>query len=288
VPSLLAPPRSGGGGCPPPTALPLRAARHVVPRLARHGADGSWQDAGVVVDGQLGAADAAALLEVIVGQSPVGVGVFDTRRRYVRVNPALQRIVGLDPAQMIGRTVREVVPGPVGAFAHDRLAHVLATGERVVGADVEGLLPSSPLERSLVVSYFRLEAADGRVLGAASIVSDVSERHLTRRALERANARLELLDRAGEVLNASLDLEHTLAGLGRLVVPEVADHCVVDLVDDTLPAAVAGPVVLRRHASVHAAGVVLPPPDDGAQPWAPSAPSSPIPPGIRWRPPRGR
>ena len=146
---------------------------------------------------------------------------------------------------------------------------MLATGERVVGADLEGLLPSSRSERSLVVSYFRLEGPDGRVLGAASIVSDVSERHLTRRALERANARLELLDRAGEVLNASLDLEQTLAGLGRLMVPEVADHCVVDLVDDTLPAAVPGPVVLRRHASVHAAGVELPPPDDAAQPWAP-------------------
>jgi PAS domain-containing protein len=39
------------------------------------------------------AADDAALLAVIVGQSPVGVAVFDTEARYVRVNPALQNAV---------------------------------------------------------------------------------------------------------------------------------------------------------------------------------------------------
>lgn len=219
-----------------------------------------------------GTADAAALLEVIVGQSPVGVGVFDTELRYVRVNPALQRLVGLDLADMLGRTVSEVVPGPVGAFAHARLRHVLATGEPVVGADLEGRLPTSPVERSMVVSYFRLQSPQGQVLGAASIVSDVSDRHRTKRALERANARLELLGRAGEVLNASLELAATLDGLARLVVPEVADHCVVDLAEDpSVPPVPGRPVALRRAVLVHAPGIELPPPAAVrvGDPWAP-------------------
>jgi PAS domain S-box-containing protein len=231
----------------------------------------------VVVRDETRAADDAALLAVIVGQSPVGVAVFDTDARYVRVNPALQRIVGLDAADVLGRTVREVVPGAIGAFADDRLRQVIATGRPVVGADLEGRLPSSPAERSLVVSYFRLEGPDGRVLGAASIVSDVSDRHRTRRALERANTRLELLGRAADVLNASLDLEETLSGLGRLVVPEIADHCIVDLLDsDVAMPPASGHVVLRRYAVVHASGIEVPvaQPSNGAgppgeSPWAP-------------------
>ncbi|HYJ76682.1 MAG TPA: SpoIIE family protein phosphatase [Kineosporiaceae bacterium] len=224
----------------------------------------------MAVDGSAQAVDDAALLAVIVGQSPVGVGVFDTDARYVRVNRALQRIVGLDLADMLGRTVREVVPGDVGAFADTKLREVIATGLPVIGADLEGRLPSTAVDRSLVVSYFRLEGPDRAVLGAASIVSDVSDRHRTRRALERANARLELLGRAANVLSASLDLEETLNGLGRLVVPQIADHCVVDLVESDDDRRSADAVVLRRYALVHAPGVVAPPPSaTGEDPWTP-------------------
>jgi PAS domain S-box-containing protein len=234
----------------------------------------------VTVHGPTQAVDDAALLAVIVGQSPVGVGVFDTDARYARVNPALQQIVGLPGDAMLGRTVREVVPGEIGAFADARLREVIATGRPVLGADLQGRLPSGPAERSLVVSYFRLEGPDGEVLGAASIVSDVSDRHRTRRALERANARLELLGRAAGVLNASLDLEQTLAGLGRLVVPEIADHCVVDLVESDVARSATDAVVLRRYAVVHGPGIEVPAPTgNGGDPWAPVGRDVRYPPG---------
>ena len=115
----------------------------------------------MTVDGSAQTVDDAALLAVIVGQSPIGVGVFDTDARYVRVNPALQSIVGSTSAGMIGRTVCEVVPGEIGAFADTRLREVLTTGRPVIGAELEGPLPSEPGNRSLVVSYFRLEGPDG-------------------------------------------------------------------------------------------------------------------------------
>jgi PAS domain S-box-containing protein len=215
----------------------------------------------------LGRATRASLLDVIVGQSPVGVGVFDLDRRYAWVNPALQSIVGLSPGRMIGRRVLDVVPGPIGAFVDGHVTRVLATGVPVVGAEVEGWLPGSTRERSLTASYFRLTDDAGRVLGAASIVSDVSDRYRTRRELERAGARLELLGRAGQVLSESLDLEQTLAGLGRLVVPDLADHCVVDLVEE------GGRI--RRYAVVHADG--LPARQDDS--WTPVGSQVEYPPG---------
>lgn len=54
---------------------------------------------------------------------------------------------------------------------------------------------------------------------------------------------LDLLARAGERLGATLDIQQTLAALARLVVPELADWCAIDIHDD-------GP--LRRLALVQA------------------------------------
>jgi serine phosphatase RsbU (regulator of sigma subunit)/anti-sigma regulatory factor (Ser/Thr protein kinase) len=58
--------------------------------------------------------------------------------------------------------------------------------------------------------------------------------------------RLALLSRSGSLLGTSLDVPATIAALGQLLVPTLADHCVIDLVDD------AGRPV--RLAVVHAEG----------------------------------
>src|SRR5581483_6748297 len=60
---------------------------------------------------------------------------------------------------------------------------------------------------------------------------------------ERQERRAAFLAGASQALTASLDYEETVATLGRLIVPNLADLCVIDMVDDT-----AG---LRRVAAVH-------------------------------------
>jgi PAS domain S-box-containing protein len=50
--------------------------------------------------------------------------------------------------------------------------------------------------------------------------------------LQAANERLVFLARASEELTSSLDVERTLAGLARLAVPQLADWCVVHLLQD--------------------------------------------------------
>ncbi len=148
-----------------------------------------------------------------------------------------------------------MLPGTVGRFARAVLGEVLLTGVPVVGAEVEERTPAGG-DRSFLLSFCRLDGEDGVVLGAAAFVVDVSDRRRTRRALERANARLELLGRAAAVLSASLDLQRTLDHLGRLVVPDFADHCIVDLVDDDPDVALRlPPGTVRRYAIVHAPGL---------------------------------
>lgn len=77
--------------------------------------------------------------------------------------------------------------------------------------------------------------------------------------LERATARLRLLADASTALSSVLDADEALNRLARLIVPQVADACVVDLVAD-------GGV--RRLAAVHRdPGRELPPAPDSL-PWS--------------------
>jgi len=70
---------------------------------------------------------------------------------------------------------------------------------------------------------------DGTPLRMVGVTLDVTARR-------QMQERTQLLARAGEVLGSSLDYQHTLAQLTRLVVPGFADWCAVDLLDpsDTL------------------------------------------------------
>ncbi|HZX79518.1 MAG TPA: ATP-binding protein, partial [Lysobacter sp.] len=63
-------------------------------------------------------------------------------------------------------------------------------------------------------------------------------------AADLALHRLDFLARAGELLASSLDYGSTLQHVARLVVPELADLCVIDVVDDD--------GVLRRVVAMHA------------------------------------
>ena len=55
----------------------------------------------------------AALLRDIVEGGTAAVAVLDTRLRYLYVNPRMARINGLSPADHLGRTLAEVLPGVV-------------------------------------------------------------------------------------------------------------------------------------------------------------------------------
>jgi PAS domain S-box-containing protein len=185
----------------------------------------------------------AAVAEAIFGQAPVGVGVVDRCCRFTRANEALQKIVGLPLPGILGRTLPDLLPGTVGERAGRRLAEVLRTGHPAIADELVGPLPTVSGEGAILASHYQLKAFDDSVVGGACILSDVTEQHTTRRALQYANERLALLGRASTVLSESLDLERTLAGLGALVVPAFADHCLVDLLEE------GGR--LRRVAVVH-------------------------------------
>lgn len=188
------------------------------------------------------------LHDLVVGQSPVGVAVFDAHATYVQANPALERLLGAPTSWLVGRTVAEVVAGPLGEHADRLVRDVLRTGRPLLSRELTGTLPGVAEERSFLVSYFPL-AYDGTVRGAAALVSDITDHQESRRGVERAHDRLRLLGLASEVLSGSLVLADTLDRLAELTVPAFADHVVIDLVDDG-----GG---LRRAVLAHAPGRTL-------------------------------
>jgi signal transduction histidine kinase len=70
-----------------------------------------------------------------------------------------------------------------------------------------------------------------------------AEAQLARQAAEREERRAAFLAAAGQELAGSLDYEHTIATLARLIVPNVAEMCVVDISEQE--------GVLRRLAVAH-------------------------------------
>jgi hypothetical protein len=89
---------------------------------------------------------------------------------------------------------------------------------------------------------------NGQVIGAVGSLTDITGPVQAATALRQANARLDLLQRAGSQIGTTLDIHHTTEELAALAVPQLADRVTVDLLDPVLQGEdplSAGPGALR-------------------------------------------
>ncbi|GGN81139.1 hypothetical protein GCM10011579_067350 [Streptomyces albiflavescens] len=134
-----------------------------------------------------------ALAARLVSQSPIGLGVLDTDLRYVSVNPAEERMNGVPAVEHRGRHVHEVLPLLDESF-EATMREVLATGTPVLDQYTTGRTPADPdNEHAWSISFHRLEAPDGRVLGVVTSSVDVTERY---RAFEEQRRTVLALQRS--------------------------------------------------------------------------------------------
>ncbi|HUG15518.1 MAG TPA: ATP-binding protein [Thermomicrobiales bacterium] len=104
------------------------------------------------------------------------------------------------------------------------LSRALKLGE-VVEAEEIDVIRGDGSHVTIRVNSAPLREAGGAITGAVVVFDDVT-------AGRRNEAALAFLTRASELLSASLDYETTLANVVDLIVPGLADWCVVDIVDD--------------------------------------------------------
>ncbi|MGW0561562.1 SpoIIE family protein phosphatase [Streptomyces sp. NPDC003016] len=195
-----------------------------------------------------------ALSTRLVAQSPIGLAVVDTDLRYVTVNPALERINGLSAAEHVGRNVHEALPFLDTESIESSMRQVLATGVPILDQESVGHTPADPdHENTWSVSFYRLEASNGKVLGVAASVVDVTDRRRATIEAAQARQRLAVVADASIRIGTTLDLDETARELADVSVPQLADVAAVDVLDSVLngrSAATArtGPAVFRALA----------------------------------------
>jgi PAS domain S-box-containing protein len=184
----------------------------------------AFEDVSPIRRAEAEARAAEALLDAFFAGASVGMAFLDRELRFQRVNDALARLNGIPVAEHIGRTAEEVLPeGNPRVVA--MLRRVLETGEAVEG-DIAGYYATAPAQRHhWIVSLYPVRDAAGEVAGVGATVTDITAR-------VAAERRVAFLARAGEVLGRSLDFDTTLRDVASLAVPELADWCIIDLVEE--------------------------------------------------------
>ena len=196
-----------------------------------------------------------ALSHSLVRQTPVGIAVFDTDLRWVGVNPALERLNGVPEADLVGRRVGEVLPGLDVAAIEARMRHVLITGKPLLDQQTVGRTAADVVDRAYSESYHRIEDAQGRVLGLAMAVLDVTEREQAAAEVAQARRHLSVVAEAGVRIGTTLDLQQTARELADVAVPHVADLAAVDVLESVVTDGTITPVTEDAQVEFRALAV---------------------------------
>ncbi|MFL5357973.1 PAS domain S-box protein [Archangium sp.] len=169
------------------------------------------------------AEEARRRLSSIIEATPDFVGSTDAQGRGLYLNRAGRRMVGLTDAQ--DASVWSI------ASAHPVWAARRLLAEGVPTALREGVWMGetamlSPDGRELPVSQVLLAHREpgGALEMLSTIIRDISDR-------KRAEESQQFLSESGRVLVAALEYEATLRSLARLVVPRLADYCIVGMLE---------------------------------------------------------
>lgn len=188
-----------------------------------------------------------ALLDTLFDTAPVGLGFFDTKLRYERVNDALADINGVPAQEHIGKTIAEVVEDPDGSVTA-QLQGVIDTGVPLTDIEVSVETKRHPGEQHLyAVSYYPVRNPEREIIGVGAVIQDITERRRaeielaraldrereSRATAEKAERDARFLAEASALLDASLDYETTLQNVARFISAQMADWCGIEMVEQT-------------------------------------------------------
>jgi PAS domain S-box-containing protein len=124
------------------------------------------------LDNERKLADSERLLRTVTNMSPAMIGYVDSAQTYRFANATYRTMVGLNPADMIGRTVREVMGEAMYAILLLHLEQALA-GRRV---HYEHELNTRRGPLHLMTDYIPDVDDDGAVRGVHILVTEITER----------------------------------------------------------------------------------------------------------------
>src|SRR5215470_13507924 len=184
--------------------------------------------------------------ELVLRQAEIGVIVADRQSNVLFVNEYVARLLRLpaDATRLVGQPLHALGFIPDGDLpkAADLSRQVLS------GIPWEGTFAGARGDGTLVflrVLAVPLRHPSGDIDGMVVLVTEAG-----RPDAQREQDRLRLLERIGERLAGSLELDATLRHVAQILVPQFADHCFIDLF--------SGDKLIRR-VQTHAGGWEPPP-----------------------------
>ena len=157
-----------------------------------------------------------SVLHTVFSSAPVGLALVDRDLQLVRVNDTFAAFDS------------HAVEGELASAYR----HVLDSGEALLDRDMATLSPDGA-RRHWNASFTPVTHVDGSISGVIVAVVDVTERRALLDAERDARSRADFLARAGSILDASLDYEETLRSVAQIAIPEIADWCVVSVLDES-------------------------------------------------------
>ena len=144
-------------------------------------------------------------------------------------NAAAERMFGFTAAEMIGRSIRRIIPDDRQS-EEDGVLESIRAGRRVDHFETirkcrDGRLIPISLTVSPVLD------SNGTVIGASKIARDISERKQAEELAVRIAQRDAFLAQVTLTLTQSLDFEQTLRTLAAAATPAIADYCAVDVMN---------------------------------------------------------
>lgn len=163
-----------------------------------------------------------ALVARVTDSISLAFFALDHAWRFTYVNAEAARLLGRPAGELLGEDVWERFPAAVGSDFETHYRRAIATGEP---AAFDAYYPE-PLN-----AWYEVRAWPTPD-GLAVYFLDVTERRRARDRVERALSHLGLLSQVTERLVAAATPDEAMGDLARLVVPALADWCVVSLTDD--------------------------------------------------------
>ena len=171
------------------------------------------------------------MLSAIIKSSDDAIVSKDLNSIVTSWNPAAERMFGYTAAEMIGQSIRTIIPDD-RQYEEDEVLARIRAGEMVDHFEtIRRRKDGSFLNISLSISPVRDEA--GTIVGASKIARDITELIRARDAEERNRRQAAFLSRVTATFATSLEPRQILASLAELSVPYFADWCAVDVLQES-------------------------------------------------------
>jgi len=174
-------------------------------------------------------------LEAVLVNVAEAITLTDDRGRMVFANQAAADLLGASTPEELTRAIPgTIMPHFIVLDEHGRELELeempgrrLFAGERPDPLLVRNIIRATGEERWLIVRSSPIVDPDsGRVLYAVNVFENITE-------VKRAQLAESFMAEASRVLASSLDYAETLQRIARLAVPQIADWCVVDVLDES-------------------------------------------------------